>query len=67
MKLGDLLKMTKEERAALYPPKLCPKCKQPFIDPYDKHKTIDGIICGDCYYEELGDFIENNPIGGHKR
>jgi len=43
---------------------ICPKCKEPFDTHSDELQyTIDNIaVCSDCYFESLGDFVEQNPI-----
>lgn len=66
----DFLKMSKEERNELFPPKaLCPKCKKnPVPIDFDEKGNkigypIDGVFhCSDCYFEELGNGIEEHPI-----
>lgn len=42
----------------------CAKCKCDLsLDITGEHKTKDGWLCDDCYYEKLGDVIEKHGIG----
>jgi NAD-dependent SIR2 family protein deacetylase len=41
----------------------CSKCGKKW-ESDDECERIDGKpVCSDCYYETLGDFIEDHPIG----
>jgi len=42
----------------------CKKCKTPIQEFITGRKKISGdLYCKKCYYEKLGDFVEENPIG----
>jgi hypothetical protein len=32
-----------------------------------RQRVSDGWRCDNCYFDELGEFVEQNPIGGHLR
>ena len=42
---------------------LCCKCKVELQETITgKRTTPNGEACSDCYYEEIGELIEQNPI-----
>lgn len=65
MKLGELLKMkTTEERAALCPGTPCADCGVRLQGAITgRQQTAYGELCDDCYYERIGDLVEEFPIG----
>jgi len=57
-----LLKLSDEKAISLLSEK-CSKCGNVLEDdPGDKHQTSEGIICGDCYFGQMGEMIDKNPI-----
>jgi len=57
----------KDLRAQLPEPQKCSLCPNPLFDAIkssdEEPYAIDGKpVCRDCYFNELGDFIEKNPI-----
>ena len=57
----------KELRSQLPEPQKCSLCPNPLFDSMkssdEEPYVIDGKpVCRDCYFNELGDFIEKNPI-----
>jgi hypothetical protein len=42
----------------------CCRCKVPLQETITgKRRTSKGFTCSDCYYEELGEEIEQRPLG----
>lgn len=41
----------------------CKSCKKVLdVDTTGMQKVYNGYLCDDCYYEEWGKFIDENPI-----
>ena len=58
----DLVNMSLEELARLFKAPNC-KCGKSIEEHPDEQYVIAGkVVCSDCYYKSLGDFIEKNPI-----
>lgn len=50
-----------KEQIAHTPAKICPVCNtNPYSLNYPHEKTY---ICGDCYFDMLGDLVEAHPVG----
>ena len=62
----DFAKMSKEQVKAIFKPSLCPICGEP-LQMYEKHQTSRGVICSDCYFDLLGDEVEQHPVGLPRR
>jgi hypothetical protein len=42
----------------------CCSCQVPLQETITgKRKTSEGFACSDCYYEELGEELEQRPLG----
>lgn len=68
MTIKQLNEMTEEQRMKFCGVPKCHVCKEYIKEHPDEYIYLsDDIVCPDCYYEALGDFIEQNPIGGHRR
>lgn len=64
MTLGDLSKMSREDRAKLCPGTKCNgNCGNNVNFVNGCNRTSDGLLCDDCYYERLGEIVEQCPIG----
>lgn len=56
-----------ELRAKLPEPQKCSLCQNPLFDAMkssdeEPYVIDDKPVCRDCYFDELGEFIEKNPI-----
>ena len=70
MTLGEIDRMSDEERKKLFPPVICPRCKKEIPrgeEPQGElpHQSEGEIVCSDCYFEAMGEEVEKHPIGRH--
>lgn len=50
------------EEIDIFLKKACTICREIILDYIDDLYTIDSkIVCGDCYYKELGKLVEERP------
>jgi hypothetical protein len=47
-------------------PNRCPYCGNPITYSTGRRMTPRGMACEDCYYEQLGNLVEQHPIVGVK-
>lgn len=45
----------------------CPICKQPYAAHGERYKIGDQETCSGCYFDALGELVEQHPIGGGRR
>jgi hypothetical protein len=43
----------------------CPICKEDKPTFGERYHIAGEEVCADCYFDDFGNFIEKNPIGGH--
>ena len=64
--MAQTLKKFSETKPEYSPHERCAECKQPLssgaVDE-NGHSTSHGWLCDDCFYDRLGEEIENHPIG----
>lgn len=65
-------KKIEELRKQLPEPQKCSRCPNPLFDTFvsadtEPYKIGKEEVCRECYFKELGDEIEKNPIGNPKR
>jgi hypothetical protein len=68
MTVKEFKGLTKEQRDDLAGAPKCTGCRCSITDHPDNYIYVDSqVYCDDCYWKGFGDFLEQNPIGGHRR
>ena len=64
MLLKDFAKLSDKQLRAMFPQRKCAVCNREFAPLNVETEELDGKpVCSGCYYDVIGAFVEECPIG----